>query len=309
MQKTLTIAFLALALSPPALIAADGEILGRTVYSFPTWQKAVEDSDAEKYASAEEYQDAITDSRFVLEKIRYRSDGLEVFAYLYRPEPAGMQKLPAIVFNRGSYVRGDIAPELVPMFRRLASAGFIVIAPLYRGSEGSEGRDEMGGADLKDLMNVVPLAASLGSIDTSSMFLYGESRGGMMVFQAIRDGFPAKAAATFGGFTDLEEMVASEAGLGMANHIWPDFAERRTEIIAKRSAVQWPEKLNIPLLLMHGSADGSVSVTQTLRLGMALAREGKTFGIIVFPGGKHTLRQFDQARDQQALDFFRQNDE
>lgn len=284
----------------------DGRIVSRAVHTFPSWDKAVEATDVEKYATTDEYAAAISDSRFVLEKIRYRSEGLDVVAYLYRPaSPAAGKKYPAIVFNRGSYVRGEITAELVPMFRRLALEGFVVIAPLYRQSEGTEGRDEMGGADLSDLMSVVPLASSLQMIDTSSLFLYGESRGGMMVFQAIRDGFPAKAAATFGAFADLEEMVSTEAGRGMANHIWPDFAERSSQIIARRSAVQWPEKLNIPLLLMHGSDDGSVSVNQSLRLATALASLDRDFGLIVYPGGRHTLREFDDERDRAAVDFFR----
>ena len=94
-------------------------------------------------------------------------------------------KRPVIVYNRGSYVRADIAPELLPMFHRLANAGFAVLAPMYRGSDGGEGRDEMGGADLNDLMNVMPVLNQLDSLDTRNVFLYGESRGGMMVFQAI----------------------------------------------------------------------------------------------------------------------------
>jgi hypothetical protein len=34
--------------------------------------------------------------------------------------------------------------------------------------------------------------------------MYGESRGGMMTFQAIRRDLPVDAAAVFGAFTDLE---------------------------------------------------------------------------------------------------------
>ena len=93
---------------------------------------------------------------------------------------------------------------------RLADAGFVVVAPMYRGSEGAPGRDEMGGADLADLMNIRAVIASLPYADATNTFLYGESRGGMMVLQALRDGFEARAAATIGTFTDLDAYLKED---------------------------------------------------------------------------------------------------
>ncbi|MEJ2054582.1 MAG: prolyl oligopeptidase family serine peptidase [Calditrichaceae bacterium] len=193
------------------------------------------------------------------------------------------------------------------MFHRLAEADFAVVAPMYRGSDGGEGRDEMGGSDLNDLFNIIPVLCQLNSLDTSNVFLYGESRGGMMVFQAIRDGFPARAAATFGAFTDLNEITSTGPGLATAKAIWPDFEERREEIISRRSAILWPERLKLPLLLMHGSSDESVPVTQTLQLAIKLARMQKKFGLIVFPGGNHSLTRRQVERDEYVLEFFRQH--
>ena len=51
-------------------------------------------------------QQAVGDQAFVMERVTYRSDDLDVFAYLYRPAaPPTGKKLPVVVFNRGSYVR------------------------------------------------------------------------------------------------------------------------------------------------------------------------------------------------------------
>jgi dipeptidyl aminopeptidase/acylaminoacyl peptidase len=193
------------------------------------------------------------------------------------------------------------------MFHRLAKAGFAVVAPLYRGSDGGEGRDEMGGADLNDLMNILPILSQLDSLDTRNVFLYGISRGGMMVFQAIRDGFAARAAATVGAFTDLGELTSSGPGVTTAKTIWPDFEERRKEIISRRSAIQWPERLGLPLLLMHGSKDRDVPPAQTLQLATQIAKTQKEFGVIVFPGGSHTVQQYRVERDRQVVEFFRRH--
>ena len=69
------------------------------------------------------------------------SDGLKVVAYLNKPTQVQGKKLTAIIFNCGGAIRGDIAPELITVFHRLASEGFVILAPMYRQSDGSEGRD------------------------------------------------------------------------------------------------------------------------------------------------------------------------
>lgn len=297
-------ALVALVAAMPAAAQPEEVILEREAYAVPSWSAAVKATDVEEaYATRDEYTAAASDDRYILEKLRYRSAGLSVVAYLYRPRDATPR--PTIVFNRGSYIRGDIAPELLAMFHRLAGGGFSIIAPMYRGSDGGEGRDEMGGADLADLMSIADVIRALPSLDGRNVFLYGESRGGMMVFQAIRDGFPALAAATFGAFTDLGDLTSGEEGRAMANSVWPDFAAQRSRIVERRSAIRWPERLDLPLLLMHGSDDQAVAPAQTLLLAAELAKAGQDFGVFVFPGGNHVLEEQRTERDQRAMEFFR----
>ncbi len=190
-----------------------------------------------------EYEQALADTAFTFERCTYFSDGLPVVAYLYGSLHAGVRQ-PTIVFNRGSYVHGDIGAELLPMFHRLARAGFVVIAPLYRGSDGAPGHDEMGGSDLHDLMNIVPLAASLATVDTSRLYLYGESRGGVMVFEALREGFPARAAATFGAFTDFDSLLDADRVRydRIIPIVWPEFATQHAAIAESRSVERWPDR-------------------------------------------------------------------
>lgn len=148
--------------------------------------------------------------------------------------------MPAVIFNRGSFVWDEFAGHLLPAFHRFGQAGFAVIAPMYRGSGGGEGTDEMGGADVDDLRETAQLAKELGFIDGDNLFLYGESRGGMMTFQAIRDGYPARAAAVYGAFTDLGTYLdATPQAKALAPKIWPDYAARKDEIHRRRSALSW----------------------------------------------------------------------
>ena len=306
----LTFAIYAHAQSLPPHGTDDGAIVRREAYAFPPYEKAVQATDVEDYAPREAYEQAAGDRRFELQKLTYMSDGLRVVAYLYKPVRTEGALLPAIVFNRGSTVRGDIAPELVSFFRRLASEGFVILAPMYRQSDGGEGRDEVGGADVDDLMNVVPLAKSLGFIDVNNLFMYGESRGGMMTYLAIKRGFPVNAAAVFGAFTDMDALIKYRPEVyrpETLKQMWPDFDARRGEIIKSRSAGYWPEMLDKPLLIMHGGADWSVNPSQSLTIAQKLQGLGKTYELVIYAEDGHILSRNQEDRDRRAIGWFKRH--
>lgn len=295
---------------PRAFDPNDGLVIERKIYDFPSFEKAAETTDVGKYTSKESYEKAVADRHFELQKLKYMSDGLKVVAYLYKPKRVEGKGLPAIIFNRGGAIRGDIAPELVAFFHRLASEGFVILAPMYRQSDGGEGRDEIGGADVNDLMNVIPLARSLGFIDVNNLFMYGESRGGMMTYQAIKRDFPVNAAAVFGAFTDLEALMAFRPDVypqAMLKKLWPDFETRKDAIIKIRSASYWPEQLDAPLLIMHGGNDKSVSASQSLALAQQLQKLGKTYELIVYAQDNHFLSRNQDDRDRRALTWFKRH--
>jgi len=258
-------------------------------------------------SSREDFDAARADTRYEMLQFTYPSDGLTVGAYLYRPRipPAG--KRPVIVFNRGSFVRPNgFAAEMLAMAHRYAEAGFLVVAPHYRGSNGWAGKDELGGADLHDLMNLAPELQRIPGADFSRVFLAGESRGGAMVYMALRDGFPARAAAVWGAFSDLEPLTApGGAQARAASQVWPDFDQHREEIIRTRSALRWAERIQAPVLIMHGGADEDIPVDQSRRMDAELTRLGKPHQFIVFDGEQHVIGGKGAARDAAAIAWFR----
>ncbi|MDA8352644.1 MAG: prolyl oligopeptidase family serine peptidase, partial [Firmicutes bacterium] len=74
----------------------------------------------------------------------------------------------------------------------------------------------------------------------------------------------------------------------------------------KRSAVEWPEKLKVPLLLMHGLGDRTVSPEQSQRLAEQLTRLGYEHRLVLIPGGSHFLYSHPDRRDQEILNWFAQ---
>lgn len=293
--------------------AGDGALVGVRPYSFPAYEEAygytrIDGSQDAigKYWSAEEYERAVTDERFEFKKLVYKSDDLNVLAYVYKPRKTDAA-LPVIIFNRGSGVHKDVAPVLVPYFHRLAVEGFVVIAPMYRQTDGGEGLDANGGDDVNDLLNLVPLIRSMSYADSDNIFMTGESRGAMMVFQAIREGFPLRAAAVWGGFTDLRPLLEAQPELvAYAAEHWLGFnADDPEADIARRSAIHWPEEFHVPVLLMHGESDRSVPVEHTYSLAQALQNLGRLYGLIVFADDNHILMRSQLERDRASVQWFR----
>lgn len=215
---------------------------------------------------------------------------------------------PVIIFNRGSYIRNDISIVHVPLFKKLVQSGFIVIAPALRESEGGEGKDELGGKDLNDIMNLLPLLSGLSYADTANIFLLGESRGGIMTYLSIKNKFPVKAAAVIGGISDMGKYINNDfpAGDKLFSQIYTDYTTRRKDILSSRSAVNWPDSFNVPILIMHGELDAQVKPVYAMDIANKLSEKGKTFQLIILEGGNHILSgKHSYERDKQVIEWFR----
>ena len=180
------------------------------------------------YATPEEFERGVTVSQSVAcTRIVYRSDGLKVAGLMWRPKDQGSKRLPLIIFTRGG--NRDFA-KIPPWhgFHRLAAEGFVVMASQYRGVDGGEGVEEFGGADVNDVRNLVPVAASLGIADLDNVFLLGWSRGAMEALLALKQGLRANAIAIGGGLLDL--VAEAERRPTLVTNVWsaliPQFATR-----------------------------------------------------------------------------------
>jgi dipeptidyl aminopeptidase/acylaminoacyl peptidase len=298
------------AAQPPQPAPKDGSIISIAPYAFPPYAEATKGFQTyfaiPDYFSTDQYSRAASDPDWPFQILKYRSDGLTVVAYLFAPRSAA-KKLPVIIYNRGSYVWGDIGQALAPELYPLAKAGFVVVAPMYRGSGGAEGKDEMGGQDLNDLMNLLHVLRSIESADTNNIFFYGVSRGCMMGWQAARDGFPVRAIATVGGFTDLAMLLDSDPQryASFVRQLWPSFDQDRAAILERRSVVKWLDKVTAPMLIMHGQGDLAVSPAHALRLAELLAQRGATYELVIYGGDDHRIAANREDRDARALRWFK----
>lgn len=217
--------------------------------------------------------------------------------------------LPVIVWCRGGIgTEGALTLGDALIMSNWARRGYVVLASNYRGGPRSEGRDESGGADVHDVEALLPLARSLPFADAGQLFLYGYSRGGMMVYEALADGLPARAAVVNSGVSDLTVLERPDARemRALQRAAMPDYAREAAHGFPRRSAIRWPEKLKrTPLLILRGTADKRVAPRQALAMAQALQRVGAPCSLHLVAGGSHVRLDQDQGRiDAEILDFF-----
>ena len=117
---------------------------------------------------------------------------------------------------------------------------------------------------------------------------------------------PARAAAVWGAFTDLDALLApGSKQAGAARQIWPDLAQRREAIVTRRSALRWAERITTPVLIMHGTADEDIPLDHSTRMAAELARLGRPHRLITFEGQQHRIGGRGVERDTAAMDWFR----
>lgn len=232
---------------------------------------------------------------------------MEVVGHIFKPIETSEKKFPVIIYNRGGNREfSKNTPFDMVEFYDFLKAGFVVIASQYRGNDGGEGQEEFGGADVNDVLNLVPLAASLGYADMSNIFMYGLSRGAMMTLLAIKEKAPIQAAAVIGVSSDLEAESERRPELQrMESELIPGFDDDPESAYYQRSAANWAHLIDVPLLILHGADDWRVDASQAL----ALARElqdanNDDFELIIYPNDDHTLTLNREDKTRRIVSWF-----
>lgn len=315
---------LVMPLMSPALDEHDGRILSSKPWApLPAFDSL--DDFGRNYFPRPVYEEARGQKDFDVLDITYSSDGLPVRGMLIKPKNPGNRKWPAIIFNRGGtgdYGRisnDDASPcsrehssclTVVDLYL-FAKAGFVVIASDYRFHGPTAKRDEWGGADVNDVLNLVPALKSFGFVDLERLYMLGLSRGGTMTYIALKRGAPVKAAAVIAGPADLKDWKDSrpefvngdETYDGFAK-VWPDYEHHAEEQYRERSAVYWPEQINVPILILHSRTDRLVPVRHSLRMAAALQEKGKVYALHIYDGDGHSLPGNREDRNRKIIDWF-----
>ncbi|MGD8689755.1 MAG: S9 family peptidase [Gammaproteobacteria bacterium] len=231
--------------------------------------------------------------------ITYQSrDGLTIHGYLTLPPGKDSKKLPLIVNPHGGpYGIRDVW-GFNPEVQLLASEGYAVLQPNYRGSGGygykfkEAGYQKWGLQMQDDITDAVKWAIDQGYADPKRIGIYGASYGGYATVEGlVKTPDLYKVGVDYVGVTDLLKLydydsrndhVSGQYGL----KAWWKMAigDPSDPVDAKRleatSPINHVKQIKAPLLVIAGVADPRVPIDQSRSLVRALSSEGKTYDYI-----------------------------
>jgi dipeptidyl aminopeptidase/acylaminoacyl peptidase len=226
-------------------------------------------------------------------ELTYNSNGRKVKGFIGEPKEAN-ETTPVVIFNRGGTKEyGAFSPLTFTtsfLITRMIDWGYIVIATQYSGNGGSEGKDEFGGMDLDDVLNLQPVIEAYSKGNLSKIAMVGGSRGASMTYLALSQIDWVKAAVVEAGLTNHARNLQLRED--MREQCKNMFDISNYEIVRERSPITHAHKINknTPLLIMHGTADEKVSPLDSLEMATKLQECGHTnYQLVMFAGDNHKL--------------------
>jgi dipeptidyl aminopeptidase/acylaminoacyl peptidase len=226
-----------------------------------------------------------------VEKITYISDGLKINGYLAYPNDT-LQTYPCIIWNRGGSKEEGVIDAFTAkgIFGQIAAWGYVVFASQYRGNAGSEGKEQLGGDDVHDILNLIQLADEIPQANKDIWGIEGWSRGGMMTYLTLAKNTNFKCAILSGAISNLKQFVDSRTERA---NIYKELISDLNfeEELEKRSAINFIDRLpKIPYLLLHGGSDKAVSPIQTLDMSKKMNDLNIPYRLVIFEEGDHFLK-------------------
>ena len=240
-------------------------------------------------------------------------DGLPLNAFLSLPPGRrtgdGGAALPMVLLPHGGpHSRDDDGFDVWTEF--LASRGYAVLQVNFRGSDGygidfkNAGLRRWGLEMQDDLTDAVQWAVAQKVADARRVCIVGGSYGGYAALMgAVKTPELYRCAISFAGVSDLPDLMQhwSDYVLGretaehMLGRAWGDRERLRATSPARQA-----ERIRVPVLLAHGTADRVVPVDQSETMASALKSAGKRYRYLALDQGDHHLSRYTH-----RLEFFK----
>lgn len=212
-------------------------------------------------------------------------DGVKLEGYLTLPDGASVRHpVPLVVLCHGGPWIRDI-PDYNPEVQFLASRGYAVLQPNYRGSSGYSpeiSHDRL--YDFRrmhdDVTDATRSVVAGGMVDPARVAIMGASFGGYLAVAgvAFEQGL-YRCAITECGIFDWARLIKSKSYSGR-----PGEYELLTGELGKPgrdgghleqiSPLDYAGQIHVPVLIAHGTEDAVVDVAQSRRLASELKRRG-----------------------------------
>jgi dipeptidyl aminopeptidase/acylaminoacyl peptidase len=193
----------------------------------------------------------------------YLSQGNLVEGYIAAPKDYLNQQTPypILIYNRGGNADfGAVSPK-IPAYLAIPLKA-IVFASQYRETFTGTGKDEFGGDDVQDVIKLLDFAERCAFADSGKIVMLGVSRGSIMTYEVLRMDDRMRAAITLGGVPDLASAYHFREGSmqSILKYRVGGTPEEVPEEYERRSAIQWANEINVPLLIFHAVDDDRASI-------------------------------------------------
>ncbi len=211
------------------------------------------------------------------------------------------KRYPLVVFSHGGPEAASIehfdAEEIGPLRLVFAAHGYLVFEPNYRGSDNLGNahehaiyRDPGTGPD-SDVISGIHRLETMGIVDTARIAAVGHSYGGYMTSWLIGHQHFWRCAVVADGVTDwTEEYELSGAG----NLAWTrdslggsPWDKRSAALYRTGSPITYAGDITTPTLILSGTDDVTVPITEAFALYHALASRHVPVKFIGIPGAHH----------------------
>jgi dipeptidyl aminopeptidase/acylaminoacyl peptidase len=230
------------------------------------------------------------------------ADGLDIEGLLTFPtgyQPGKRYPLLLVIHGgpTGVFTQSFIANAGHYPIAAFAEHGYTVLQGNPRGSSGY-GKDfrwanysDWGGKDYQDLMAGVDHVVALGIADPDRLGVMGWSYGGFMTAWVITQTKRFKAASIGAPVTDLASFNGPADIFGFV----PDYFQGQSwevpDAYVKHSPVFNAKGVTTPALIQQGAVDARVPLSQGQEFYNALARQGVTARMVIYPRSSHTPRE------------------
>ena len=238
-------------------------------------------------------------------------DGKKVPAKIYFPKDFDKSKKhPMVIFVHGAgYLQNVIngwnnySREF--MFNQLLTQkGYVVLDIDYRGSAGygrdwrTDVYDFLGGKDYTDHIDGIDFMVKNYNIDQKRIGTYGGSYGGFMAAMLVmRAPERIAAAAALRPVIDWKNYYAANSFYTSQRLGDP---KKNPEAYKRSSPISYAEKLEKPLLILHGLVDSNVHAQDSIQLVEKLIRLDKTeyFELMLYPAENHGFQRSTSWEDE-----------
>lgn len=226
-------------------------------------------------------------------RITWRNEGLTIEGLLYLPPQAGADhKVPLVVDVHGGPT-GAFTDNWNAFTEFLVGQGWAVLRTNPRGSTGygaafaAANKNDMGGADLNDILAGVDTVLAQYPLDANKMALMGYSYGGEMA--AFMEGKTDRFKAIISGapVIDQESEYGTENGSWYDRWFYGGFPWEHQDSAWKQSALAYAAHAKTPLLLLQGEADRTDPLGQSLEMYRALRQMGVPVELVEYPREDH----------------------